>query len=243
MVCFAFATYNALYIVGCKVEGTAGEMVAHTVVIALVSGLCIVVYYTINYPDSLIGEMGFYVILALGGVLVVIIVLKLCEKAALKWGLADPDEELGLSMRRSSVRRSSVRNTVTQMGKGSDRKSGKPYSSKSKEGLNLSERLNGEAPAIKKESQSPRSPDESVSQTTKSGVLSPRSPALEGRDRSARRGDRGTPTSPKNSKASPSSSKERSSKSRPDPAGQPFSPTSRPSPASPSGSALAAWTS
>jgi hypothetical protein len=236
LVCFGFATYNSLYIVGCKVEGTAGERVAATVVIALVSGLCVVVYYTLNYPDSLIGEMGFYVILALGGVLVVITGLKLCEKAALEWGTTDDDEELGLNTRRSSVR-----NTVTQLGKGSDQMSGKPYVSNPKEGLNLSEHLNGEAPAIKKESQSAsespggrvfrikkksqsaaESPGRRISldQTTESGVLPPRSSALEGWDRSARPGDRGTPTSQKNSRraspsASPSSSKERSSKSRP----------------------------
>ena len=89
---------------------------------------------------------------------------------------------------------------MTQLGKGSDQ-----APAIKKESQSASESPGGRVFRIKKKSQSAaESPGGRVFliQTTESGVLPPRSPALEGRDRSARPGDRGTPTSPKNSKAS-----------------------------------------
>ena len=86
----------------------------------------------------------------------------------------------------SLLRKSSVRNTVTQLGKGSDQ-----APAIKKESQSASESPGGRVFRIKKKSQSAaESPGGRVFliQTTESGVLPPRSPALEGRDRSARRG-------------------------------------------------------
>ena len=64
-MCFAFAVYNVLYIIGCKLEGNA---CAHTLGIALVSFLGIVVYSMATAPDSLLGQIGLYLVLACVGV-------------------------------------------------------------------------------------------------------------------------------------------------------------------------------
>jgi hypothetical protein len=215
IVCFGFALYNFLYIKGLEVEGNAGVLLK---VFPLASGICTVGYYAYNDPDSLIGKTGFYLILALGGALVVIIVLKACDRPARKWvGEKEVremvrDEELGL--RKGRRRRGSLRDYAIQITrrlslKGSDRTSGNPSV----------EQIQREAEKrrTKKESQSPgsQSPRSPGVQTTESGVLPPRSPTLEGRSHNpagllprSHKGDgsaspvydRGTPISPKISK-------------------------------------------